>query len=105
MCVCACTCVIQIQCGKFVRLQPGQFRELEQLLGRGQAERKWAPLVWLTKFRHYLGLHLCEFPLFFDSCVTPTFYGVASLEEMRAGIELCNGNGILQYHYLARCTE
>lgn len=24
-----CVCVIQIQCGNFVRLQPGQFRELE----------------------------------------------------------------------------
>lgn len=32
---------------------------------RSQTERKWAPLICLTKFQNYLGLHPCELPMFF----------------------------------------
>lgn len=70
-----CGCVIHIQCENFVRLQPEQFRELEQILGREDRLKESGPL-WLTKFQQYLGLLCCELPLVFDSCVTPTFYRV-----------------------------
>lgn len=42
--VCMCVCVIESQCGNFVRLQPEQFRELEQLLGREVRLKESGPL-------------------------------------------------------------